>query len=99
VSFAEANLSPATLRYSGGSAFLTVRHRVSWSANSDKNRQSRETQWHERPEPISLGYGSISTPGLSKACGSIVALAALRAAANKGGRCRSYQRRWSRPTA
>jgi hypothetical protein len=46
-----------------------------------------------------LGYESISPPGLSKACGSIMALAALRAAANKGGRWRSYHRRWSRPTA
>jgi esterase/lipase len=47
----------------------------------------------------SVGYGSISTPGLSKACGSKVAFAAFSAAANNGGRWRSYQGRWSRPTA
>ena len=40
-----------------------------------------------------LGYGSISTPGLSKAFGSMAALAALSAVANNGGRCRSYHRR------
>src|SRR5208282_3589287 len=43
----------------------------------------------------SVGYGSISTPGLSKACGSKVAFAAFSAAANNGGRWRSYQGRWS----
>ena len=58
------------------------------------------------PAPLALAivmrlwaYGSISTPGLSNPSGSKVALAALSAAANNGGRWRSYHGRWSRPTA
>jgi len=38
-------------------------------------------------------------PGLRMPAGSSAALAAARASANGCGRCRSYQRRWSRPTA
>src|SRR5262249_11570587 len=44
-------------------------------------------------------HGSISTPGLSRPVGSSASLAARSAAANGSGRCRSYQGRWSRPTA
>src|SRR5215204_3438428 len=43
--------------------------------------------------------GSISTPGLSTAVGSSSRFAAHRASAKRWGRCRSYQGRWSRPTA
>src|SRR6476469_2617867 len=43
--------------------------------------------------------GSISTPGLSMPAGSSSALAARSAAAKGAGRWRSYQGRWSRPTA
>src|SRR4051812_22818706 len=42
---------------------------------------------------------SQSTPGLSRPSGSSAAFAARHAAANGSGRCASYQRRWSRPTA
>ncbi|MET9969579.1 CGNR zinc finger domain-containing protein, partial [Streptomyces sp. NPDC006356] len=44
------------------------------------------------------GYGS-STPGLRTPAGSRADLAAVRAAAKGAGRWRSYQGRWSRPTA
>src|SRR5688572_16946099 len=44
-------------------------------------------------------YGSIRTPGFRMAAGSTAAFAARRAAANGSGRWRSYQGRWSRPTA
>ena len=45
------------------------------------------------------GAGSIRTPGLSRPRGSTAAFAPRRAAANGSGRWRSYQGRWSRPTA
>ena len=44
-------------------------------------------------------HGSIRTPGLRMPAGSTAALAARRAAAKGSGRWRSYQGRWSRPTA
>ena len=44
-------------------------------------------------------HGSSSTPGLRMPAGSSADLAARKAAANGSGRCRSYQGRWSRPTA
>ena len=44
-------------------------------------------------------YGSISTPGFMIPRGSRVFFAAFSAAANRSGRCRSYQGRCSRPTA
>src|SRR5206468_1508707 len=45
------------------------------------------------------GAGSIRTPGLSRPRGSTAAFAPRSAAANGSGRWRSYQGRWSRPTA
>ena len=44
-------------------------------------------------------YGSMRTPGLRTPAGSTAALAPRSAAANGSGRWRSYQGRWSRPTA
>ena len=43
--------------------------------------------------------GSIKAPGFSSPAGSTAAFAARSAAANGSGRWRSYQARWSRPTA
>src|SRR5699024_11109789 len=42
---------------------------------------------------------SSRTPGFSTSAGSSAFFAAPRAAANGSGRCRSYQGRWSQPTA
>src|SRR5262249_13790721 len=44
-------------------------------------------------------HGSMSTPGLSTPAGSSTRLAARNASAKGSGRWRSYQGRWSRPTA
>lgn len=65
---------------------------------------------HGRPRvklpawPSCCGLGSAdqrpsNTPGLRIPAGSSADFAARRAAANGSGRCRSYQARWSRPTA
>jgi hypothetical protein len=51
----------------------------------------------ELPSPCA--HGSISTPGLRIPVGSTAAFAARSASANASGRWRSYQGRWSRPTA
>ena len=45
------------------------------------------------------GHGSTRTPGLRMPAGSTAAFAARSASANGAGRWRSYQGRWSRPTA
>src|SRR5438128_185084 len=50
-------------------------------------------------EQDQVGHGSMSTPGFRMPRGSSAAFAAPRAAAKPAGRSRSYQGRWSRPTA
>ena len=52
-----------------------------------------------RELPPAGGHGSMSTPGLRMAAGSTAALADRSACAKRSGRWRSYQGRWSRPTA
>ncbi len=51
------------------------------------------------PSTSSGSNASTSTPGLRIPAGSTAALAACSASANGSGRWRSYQGRWSRPTA
>jgi hypothetical protein len=53
----------------------------------------------DRPVPGRAGRAGRRTPGLSTPAGSSCCFAAPSAAANRSGRCRSYQGRWSRPTA
>ena len=66
----------------------------------DRLRRLSRAPGCARRRPAQRGRSaSTSTPGLSTPAGSTAALAPRRAAANGSGRWRSYQGRWSRPTA
>src|SRR5215207_1595931 len=61
--------------------------------------QARQDAIRARQLALARGQASTSTPGLRMPWGSTAAFAARSAAANGSGRWRSYQGRWSRPTA
>jgi hypothetical protein len=88
---------PRTLRarryrtFSHGWAF-----RPNW--RSATRAEGLATGWRRRGL-TAPDYGSISTPGFMIPRGSRVFFVAFSAAANRSGRCRSYQGRCSRPTA
>ena len=68
-----------------------------WAIAARPLPRAARSSW---PRPCSgARTGSTSTPGLRIPAGSSAALAARSASANGSGRWRSYQGRWSRPTA
>ncbi len=84
-----------------GARIMSSIQRRSWARmrpvcaqrDGDFGWNSAALRSRRRPSPRLKRHGSISTPGLSRPCGSSAFFAARSAAANSGGRWRSYHGR------